>query len=495
MSNKITLQQLESHLWAAADILRGSIDAADFKHYIFGLLFYKRVCDVWQEEYDELMEEFGDEDLAKLDEEHRFHVPEGSRWSDIRKQATDIGERLNIAFQKIEDANPRLEGVFADVDFANQERFPNHMLEELMEHFEKYELTNANVDANMLGDAYEYLIAQFADDAGKKGGEFYTPKEVVRLMVEVLQPEESMTVYDPAVGSGGMLLACWQYMLDHDMNPESLTLFGQEKNLNTWAICKMSLFLHGIDNANIKRGDTLTDPKLLSDDNTLQTFDMVLANPPFSLKNWGKKMWGSGDPFGRDVYGMPPKNYGDFAFIQHMVASLAPKGRMAVVVPHGVLFRGRSEGRIRKKLLQADLVEAVVGLGKNLFYGTNIPAAVVFINKDKPAERREKVLIVNGEKDFEEATNQNTLSDENVAKLAKAVHAYADQDLLARVVELEEIAENDYNLNLSRYVQTEPPPPPIDVDAEVKKLRELTANRNAAEAKMNVYLEELGYGS
>ncbi len=493
MSDKITLHELERHLWAAADILRGSIDAADYKHYIFGLLFYKRLCDVWQEEYEQLKEKFGDEELALLPDEHRFHIPQESQWRNIREQATDYGERLNIAFQKIEDANPRLEGVFADVDFANQERFPNHMLEELMEHFEKYELTNANVDPNMLGDAYEYLIAQFADDAGKKGGEFYTPKAVVRLMVEVLQPEESMTVYDPAVGSGGMLLACWQYMLDHGMNPESLTLFGQEKNLNTWAICKMSLFLHDIDNANIKRGDTLTDPKFLSGDKTLETFDMVLANPPFSLKSWGKKLWKDGDPFGRDVYGMPPKNYGDFAFIQHMIASLSPQGRMAVVVPHGVLFRGRSEGRIRKKILQADLIEAVIGLGDNLFYGTGIPAAIVFINKDKPQERREKVLIVNGEKEFQEATNQNTLSDENVATLAEAVHSYEDQDLLARVVEVEEIVENDYNLNLTRYVQTDPPPPPIDVQKELLELRKMKANRDKAERRMNSYLKELGY--
>ena len=495
MSDTITLDELERHLWAAADILRGSIDAADFKHYIFGLLFYKRLCDVWNEEYDQLMEKFGDEDLAKLDDEHRFHIPEGSRWWEIREDATDIGERLNIAFQQIEDENPRLEGVFADVDFANQERFPNQMLEELMLHFEKYKLTNENVSPSILGDAYEYLIAQFADDAGKKGGEFYTPKPVVRLMVEVLQPQEGETVYDPACGAGGMLIACWQYMKEHGINPDSLSLFGQEKNLNTWAICKMALFLYDIDNANIERGDTLTDPQILADDNTLQDFDIVLANPPFSLKNWGKKLWKAGDPFGRETYGMPPKNYGDFAFIQHMIASVSPRGRMAVVVPHGVLFRSRSEGRIRKKILQNDLVEAVVGLGKNLFYGTGIPAAILFINKDKPAERREKVLIVNGEKEFEEGSNQNHLRDEHVEKLADAVHRYEDQELFSRVVDLEEIEENDYNLNLSRYVQTDPPPPPIDVDTEVEKLRELTAKRDEAEAKMNSYLEELGYVS
>ncbi|RAL20904.1 type I restriction endonuclease subunit M [Lujinxingia litoralis] len=491
----ITLPLLERHLWKSADILRGSIDAADYKHYIFGLLFYKRLCDVWQEEYDQSLDEFGNKTLAAMPEEHRFHVPPGSHWHEIRQSSVDIGERLNVAFRAIEDASPRVKGVFADVDFANKERFPDALIEALMAHFEELgPLTNARVDANMLGDAYEYLIAQFADDAGKKGGEFYTPKQVVRLMVEILRPEPGMTIYDPACGAGGMLLVCWKYLVEQGQNPKSLSLYGQEKNLNTWAICKMSLLLHDIDDARVMRGDTLLDPKLLEADGSLKQFDMVLANPPFSLKNWGNKVWKEGDPFGRDVYGVPPKSYGDFAFIQHMVASLKPTGRMAVVVPHGVLFRGGAEGKIRTKLLQADLIEAVIGLGNNLFYGTGIPAAIVVINKQKAPQRREKVLIVNGEKHIAEDKTQNYLTDDHVARLATAVHDYEDQELLARVVELSEIADNDYNLNLSRYVQTDPPPPPIDVDAEVKKLRELTAKRDAAEAQMNAYLEELGYG-
>ena len=490
----ITLPTLERHLWKSADILRGSIDAADYKHYIFGLLFYKRLCDVWQEEYDQRIAEFGDETLASMPEEHRFHVPPGSHWKDIRESSVDIGERLNVAFRAIEDASPRVKGVFADVDFANKERFPDALIEALMVHFEELgPLTNARVDANMLGDAYEYLIAQFADDAGKKGGEFYTPKQVVRLMVEILRPQEGMTIYDPACGAGGMLLVCWKYLVEQGQNPKSLSLYGQEKNLNTWAIGKMSLLLHDIDDARIMRGDTLLDPKLLNADGTLQQFDMVLANPPFSLKNWGNKVWKQGDPFGRDVYGVPPKSYGDFAFIQHMVASLKPTGRMAVVVPHGVLFRGGAEGKIRTKLLQADLIEAVIGLGNNLFYGTGIPAAIVVINKNKAPERREKVLIVNGEKHISEATNQNALSDDNVETLATAVERYEDQELLARVVSLEEFGENDYNLNLSRYVQTDPPPPPINVREEIEKLHQLKLHRDDAEAKMHVYLSELGY--
>ena len=492
--SKLTLQQLESHLWGAADILRGKIDSSDYKHYIFGLLFYKRLCDVWEEEYEERLKEYGNAELAADPDEHRFPIPEGAFWKDVRKHSTNIGEHLNTSFHAIEDADLRLKGIFQDVDFNNKERFPDVVLEMLLQHFDRYRLRNCDVEPDMLGNAYEYLIAKFADDAGKKGGEFYTPKMVVRLIVECLRPEKG-SIYDPTCGSGGMLLEAVHYMERQGKNPKALHLYGQEMNLNTWAICKMNLFLHNIDDAFIERGDTLRDPKHLVAEGSkaIKTFDRVLANPPFSLKSWGNEEWKSGDKFGRDTYGCPPKSYGDLAFVQHMVASLKPDGMLGVVLPHGILFRGGAEGKIRQGLLENDLVEAVIGLAPNLFYGTGIPACVLLINKAKSVERKGKVLFVNGAEEIVEGKNQNLLSEGNVRRLSEGFHAYEDEDRFSRVVSLEEIEANDFNLNIARYVQNGEDEKIIDVMLELQKLKVILVQRDTAEDKMMHLLGELGY--
>tara|TARA_R110000868_G_scaffold1158_8_gene8932 strand:- start:22639 stop:24156 length:1518 start_codon:yes stop_codon:yes gene_type:complete len=499
-TTKLTLSQaeLDRHLWGAADILRGTVDAGDYKQYIFGLLFYRRLCDVWDEEFEALLAETGDRDEAADPDEHRFHIPPKHHWNALRKHATQIGQHLNNAFAAIEDANLRLRGVFGAVDFANTDRFTDARLEKLLSHFEKYRLRNSDVPPDMLGDAYMYLISQFAEGSGKKGGEFYTPRQVVKLIVDCLAPKPGMSIYDPTCGSAGMLLEATQYLKDRGEDPRSLALYGQEKNVGTWAIAEINLFLHNIDDAFIAKGDTILDPKRY--DPKAQEFlpgigayDRVLANPPFSEKVWGYDVWANGDPFGRDVYGCPPKGYGDLAFVQHMVASLKDDGVLGVVVPHGVLFRGGAEGRIREGMLKADIIEAVIGLAPNLFYGAGIPAAILILRRKKPKKQRGKVLLINGDQTYLAGKAQNFLTDKNVRTLADAFHHFGDVEKMARVVPVEEIAVNSFNLNISLYVQTSADAEVVDVAAEIAKLQDLIATRNEAEAVMFGHLKRLGY--
>ena len=495
---KLTQAELERHLWQAADILRGTVDAGDYKQYIFGLLFYKRLCDVWDEEFEVLLADTGDREEAADPDEHRFHIPAEHRWDQVRKQSTQIGQRLNVAFGAIEDANLRLRGVFGTVDFARQEQFPDALLERLLSHFEKIRLRNADVPADVLGDAYLYLITMFAEGAGKKGGEFYTPRQVVRLIVECLDPQPGMSIYDPTCGSAGMLLEAVQHLKDRGQNPRSLSLYGQEKNLGTWAIAQINLFLHDIDDAFIAKGDTILDPKRYDPKAKefvagVGAYDRVMANPPFSEKVWGYEVWANGDPFGRDKYGCPPKAKGDFAFVQHMIASLKDDGMLGVVVPNGVLGRPDAESRIRQAMLEADIIEAVIGLPENLFYGTGIPAALMIIRKSKSEDRKGKVLVVNAGATYTPGKAQNFLNDDNIKTLADAFHGFADIEKLARAVPIREIAANGWNLNIGRYVQTGADSEAVDVATEVAKLLDLIAKRDDAEAVMFGHLKRLGY--
>lgn len=490
---KLTIDQLERYLWSAADILRGSIDSSDYKNFILGMLFLKRLSDRFEEECVALRKD-GDDPEDK--DNHDFFVPKAARWSEIQKAASNIGEVLNKACAKLEDANASLEGVLGGIDYNDEQKLGDtrnrdNVLSRLVQHFSGLDLRNANMpEPDMLGRAYEYLIEQFADDAGKKGGEFYTPKKVVELIVVLLAPTEKMRICDPTCGSGGMLIECAHYLERHKQNPKNLSLFGQEKNLGTWAICRMNVLLHGIT-AEIAKGDTIRDPKLL-DKGSLRVFDRVIANPPFSLDDWGREV-AEKDPWRRFGYGIPPKTKGDLAFVQHMIATLNPQGQLGVVMPHGVLFRGAAEGEIRAGILKDDLVEAVIGLPPNLFYGTGIPAAILVMNRDKPRPRKGKVIFIEASRGFREGSAQNYLRDEDVKKIAATFHAWKDVPRYARVVELAEIEKNEHNLNISRYVEIAEAAEKVDVAHAIAQLRETERKRTEAEKKMNQLLKELGF--
>ena len=462
----LTLSDLESHLWDAANILRGSpVDRTDWKSYILPLLFYKRICDVWDEEHGHAVELYG-EDFA---DEHRFQVPKGCHWRDVRETVRNVGAALQNALRCVETANQRhLYGVFGDAGWSNKERLPDDLVKDLLEHFSSLNLGNTQVSGDLIGDAYEYLIGQFADATNRKAGEFYTPRSVVRLMIDMLEPKEGESVYDPACGTGGMLLAAVEHVREGGGDPRTFfgKLYGQEKNLTTSSVARMNLFLHGVEDFSVERGDTLRHPAF-SDPRSggLATFDLVLANPPFSLEKWGREVWES-DPWGRAFAGLPTDKSGDFAWVQHMVKSMAkPHGRMAVVLPQGALFRGGAEGDIRKRLLQDDLIEAVIGLAPNLFYGTGLAACILVLRQRKAEARRNKVLVIDASSLFRKGRAQNTLEPEHAEKILGWFEAFSDVKDRAKVVSLQEIETEDWTLNISRYVL-----PPLGED--IPPLRE-----------------------
>jgi type I restriction enzyme M protein len=492
-------QELKSRLWNCAEILRGSaVDRTDWKAFILPLLFFKRICDVWDEETAAAAELFGDADPVDFPEVHRFFVPEGCHWLDVREAPANVGAALSHAMREIERANPdTLYRVFGAADWGNREMLTDEILKDLVEGLSEVFLGNTAVSSDILGDAYEYLIGKFADiTKRKKAGEFYTPRSVVRMMVDILDPKEGESIYDPACGTGGMLLGAIEHVERAGGDPRTFfgKIFGQEKNLTTSSIARMNLVLHGIEDFQIVREDTLRNPAF-TDSSTggLAAFDCVIANPPFSLKEWGRDVW-EADPWGRALFGLPPESYGDYAWLQHMVASMAVgNGRMAVVLPQGALFRKAAEGRIRQALLERDLIEAVIGLAPNVFYGTSLAPAIVILRRSKPVERKDKVLVVDASTLYRKARAQNFLDPVHAEQIVAWVQAFEDVEDHAKVVGLHEIKAEDWTLNISRYVL-----PPIGekippLSEAVAAFKQALAQARAAEDQLREVITEGGW--
>lgn len=496
MTGRITLGELEQFLARAADILRGSIDQADFKAYIFPLMFFKRISDVYLEEFEQALDESGgDHEFASFAENHRFAIPAGTLWDDVRSRTENIGTALQTAFREIEKANPAtLYGIFGSANWTNKEKLPDRKLGDLIEHFSTKRLSNANVAPDVFGHAYEYLIKRFADQSNKKAGEYYTPRPVVGLLINILDPKESETVYDPACGTGGMLIEVIEHVKAAGGSPKTLwgKLYGQERVLATSAIARMNLLLHGIEDFKIVRDDTLRHPAFYSGSRLAQ-FDCVVATPPFSLKNWGESEWAS-DRWGRHSQGgVPPKGYADWAWVQHMLASARPTtGRVAVILPQGALFRPGAEARIRSQVLKSDVVDAVIGLAPNLFYGTGLAACVLILRLDKPTERKRKVLVVNGEMVFRRGRNQNTLEPEDASRLLSTYNAFTDIAGLSRVVSLDEIADHGYNLNIPLYIAPAESGEDATLEEALADLEAAHAAARATKAALETELQKWG---
>lgn len=453
----LTQADLEARLWGAANALRGPVDPADFKTYVFPMLFWKWICDTWQHEHAEARAVYGDALTDEIEADyHRFNVPADCLWSDVVTKTDNTGVRIARALGKIEQANPdSLAGVFGDAAWGNKERLPESALVSLLDGFDGIRLDPDSVSNDALGQAYEYLLKEFAEASGKKAGEFFTPPAVVHLLVGILAPQPGETVYDPACGSGGMLVETVNAMRTAGADHREVRLFGQEVNLTTSAIARMNLSFHRAVQSEIRRGDTLREPKFRGATGVLRTFDVVIANPPFSLSNWGADTWAAD---ARSFCGVPPAKNGDFAWIQHMITSMDEKtGRVGVVMPHGVLFRGGAESKIRQCLIEQDRLEAVIGLPPNLFYSTTIPACLLIFKAAKVEKRRQHVLFVDGSSRFTKGKNQNLLSDADMDAVLTAYRTGEDpddeMDVNVRLVPLDEIKTNGFSLNIGRYVR------------------------------------------
>jgi len=455
MSSTLTQQQLESYLWGAATILRGLVDAGDYKQFIFPLVFYKRLSDVWDEDYARALAEYGGaEELAEAEADERFRVPEGAHWNQVRTVPKNVGRAIQDAMRAIEAANPgRLDGIFGDAPWTNKERLPDRTLKNLLEHFSSQTLSIARVPEDSLGDGYEYLVGKFADDGGSTAQEFYTNRTLVHLMAQMLRPQAGESIYDPTCGTGGMLLSALAEVKRAGGEHRTLRLYGQERNHMTASIARMNLVLHGLEDFDIQRGDTLDRP-LFSEGDRLRTFDVVLANPPYSIKRWNREAWAS-DAWGRNFLGTPPQGRADYAFFQHILRSMDPQtGRCAILFPHGVLFR-KDETELRRKLVEADLVECVLGLGPNLFFNSPMEACVVFCRSRKPAERRDRILLIDAVDEIAREQAVSFLRPKHQARIRNAYRDFSNIDGFAKVVTKDDIKREDFSLAIQLFVRPE----------------------------------------
>lgn len=454
MESRIPQEELNNHLWNAAVLLRTYIDAGSYKQYIFPLLFFKRLSDVYDEETDEALEASGgDEEFAALPENHSFAIPDGAHWADIRETTENVGKAIVDAFRAIEAANDsKLRGIFGDAAWTNKKRLPDRLLKDLIEHFSAKTLSIANCPEDELGQGYEYLIKKFADDSGHTAQEFYTNRTVVHLMTEILQPRPGESIYDPTCGSAGMLISAIAHLKQHGEEWRNVHAYGQEINQLSSAIGRMNLFLHGVEDFEIANDDTLRHPAFL-EAGKLRTFDMVLANPPYSIKQWDRESFAS-DPYGRNFLGTPPQGRADYAFIQHILKSMDPKcGRCAILLPHGVLFRNE-ESEMRERLVKSDLVEAVIGLGANLFFNSPMEACVLICRSEKAPKRHNGILFVDASAEVTRKNAQSYLEPHHIEKIVEAYRSDEDIEGFSAHATLDEIERNAFSLSIPLYVKS-----------------------------------------
>jgi len=484
-NQELDQKSLEKYLWGAATALRGTIDAGDYKQYIFPLLFFKRISDVYDEEFENaLAESDGDMEYAAFAENHHFQIPEGVHWKDVRETTVNIGQALQNAMRAIEQANPdTLHGIFGDASWTNKDRLSDAMLTNLIEHYSQHKLNLSNVPDDKLGNAYEYLIKEFADDSGHTAAEFYTNRTVVKLMTMIMDPQPGESVYDPTCGSGGLLLNCALHLKDEGKEYRTLKLYGQEINLLTSAIARMNMFMHGIEEFDIVRGDTLANPGLLENDE-LKKFNVILANPPYSIKSWDKKAFES-DPYGRNVWGTPPQGCADYAFQQHIQKSLdLENGRSISLWPHGILFRD-AETDMRRKMIEEDLVECVIGLGPNLFYNSPMEACLLITKTNKEKNNQGKVLIINAVKEVRQDKNIAYLESNHIERIHNAYTTFRDEDDFCKVVSIKDLLTHNASLNMALYVSN------VDRSHEKVSLNEAFVNWSKSSKQLATSMSQL----